>query len=201
VRDRDTERVENELRHRAKQALRKQLRSVRAALPASACESRSAEITTRVLALEELRAVETVLAFASIRNEVDTQALIDAFHTMGKRVALPRVVDRALTLHLVKQGEELRAGAFSVPEPPADAPPIPAGEVDFALIPALAVDPRGYRIGYGGGYYDRLLPQLRNALSCALVYDFQLVAEIPELPFDVTVDLIVTDAQVIRPVV
>ena len=66
---------------------------------------------------------------------------------------------------------------------------------------ALAVDPRGYRIGYGGGYYDRLLPQLQNALSCAVVYDFQLVAEVPELPFDVTVDLIVTDAQVIRPVV
>lgn len=201
MRDRDTERVESELRHRAKQALRKQLRSVRAALPASACESRSAAITSRVLALEELRAVETVLAFASIGNEVRTQALIDAFHAEGKRVALPRVVDRALTLHLAKQGQELRAGAFSVPEPPADAPPIPAGEVDFALIPALAVDPRGYRIGYGGGYYDRLLPQLQNALSCAVVYDFQLVAEVPELPFDVTVDLIVTDAQVIRPVV
>jgi 5-formyltetrahydrofolate cyclo-ligase len=177
------------------------MRAVRAALPASACETRSAQVVTRVLALEELQKAETILAFASIRNEVRTHALIDALHTQGKRVLLPRVADRGLTLHLATQGAELPSGAFSVPEPPSGAPRVSADEVDFALIPALAVDPRGYRIGYGGGYYDRLVPQLRNAITCALVYDFQLVAEVPELPFDEAVDLIVTDAQVIRPVV
>ena len=62
----------------------------------------------------------------------------------------------------------------------------------------MAVDPRGYRIGYGGGYYDRLLPQLDNARSCALAFDFQLIVEVPELPIDVPVDIVVTDERVIE---
>lgn len=69
------------------------------------------------------------------------------------------------------------------------------------MIPALAVDPRGYRIGYGGGYYDKLIPALHSARTCAVAYDFQLIAEVLELPFDVAVDLIVTDARVMRAVV
>jgi 5-formyltetrahydrofolate cyclo-ligase len=127
--------------------------------------------------------------------------MVEAMHDSGKRVALPRVVDDALVLHLVERDTELVEGAFSVPEPPRDAPRLQPSDVDFALIPALAVDPRGHRIGYGGGYYDRLLPALPTATTCALAYDFQLIAEVPAAPFDVAVDLIVTDARVIRPVV
>ena len=89
-------------------------------------------------------------------------------------------------------------GVFSVPEPPEDAARLLPKEVDFALVPALALDPRGYRIGYGGGYYDRLLPKLSQARTCAVAFDFQLIAEVPELPFDVAVDLVVTDERVIR---
>ena len=65
----------------------------------------------------------------------------------------------------------------------------------------MAVDSRGYRIGYGGGYYDRLIPRLKRACTCAVAYDFQLISEVPELPFDVAVNLVVTDARVIRAVV
>jgi 5-formyltetrahydrofolate cyclo-ligase len=85
-----------------------------------------------------------------------------------------------------------------VPEPPETATRVQPDEVDFALVPALAVDPRGYRIGYGGGYYDKLIPRLGHACTCALAYDFQLIAEVPDLPFDVAVDLVVTDERVIR---
>ena len=195
------ERAEHELRRRAKLSLRNQLRTVRAALPASACDARSAEIAKRVLALPELERATTVLAFASIRNEVRTRPIIEAMHSAGKRVVLPRVVEDGLVLHLVEPGDEFVDGAFSVPEPRREAPQIEPSEVEFALVPALAVDPRGYRIGYGGGYYDKLLPALRGARTCVLAYDFQLVAEVPELPFDAAVDLVVTDARVIRAVV
>lgn len=197
----DAERAEQELRQRAKLALRNQMRAVRAALPASACDARSEEIAKRVLGLPELEVATTILAFASIRNEVRTQPIIEAIGRAGKRVALPRVVEEGLVLHLVEPDTELVDGAFSVPEPPEDTPGIKPSDVDFALVPALAVDPRGHRIGYGGGYYDKLLPTLRPASCCAVAYDFQLIAEVPERPFDVAVDLIVTDARVIRPVV
>ena len=195
----DSSHADIEIRHRAKQALRMQLRAVRSALPESACHSRSSEIATRVLTLPELVNARTVLAFASIRNEVRTREIMNAAWADGKRVALPRVVGDVLALHIVEADTVMIEGAFSVPEPDAAAPQLEPSEVDFALVPALAVDPRGFRIGYGGGYYDKLLPLLDRACSCAVAYDFQLVPEVPELPFDATVDLVVTDARVIRP--
>jgi 5-formyltetrahydrofolate cyclo-ligase len=194
----ETEHAESQIRQRAKLALRGQMRAVREALPTSACEARSVEITKRLTALGELERAKTILAFASIRNEVRTRPSMEAAWAAGKRVALPRVVGDELRLHLVDAATVLVEGAFSVPEPPEDATQLDPHDVDFALVPALAIDARGYRIGYGGGYYDRLIPQLDRACTCALAYDFQLIAEVPALPFDVAVDLVVTDERVIR---
>lgn len=171
---------------------------VRNALPQSACELRSLEIQKRLSDLAELRRAATVLAFASIRKEVRTQAIIEQAWSAGKRIALPRVHGDELRLHLIDSESRLAPGAFSVPEPTEDDENIEPGDIDFALVPALAVDPRGYRIGYGGGYYDRLIPRLSNACTCAVAYDFQLISEVPEQPFDVSVDLVVTDSRVIH---
>ena len=194
----ETEHAQSLLRQRAKLALRNRMRMVREAIPSSACEARSAEIAKRLLLLEEFDRASTVLAFAPIRNEVRTRSSMQAAWAAGKHVALPRVVEDELTLRQVDGHTVLIEGAFGVSEPPEDTPSVEASEVDFALVPALAVDPRGYRIGYGGGYYDRLIPQLRNARTCVVAYDFQLISEVPELPFDVAVDLVVTDERVIR---
>lgn len=194
----ETEHAQSLLRQRAKLALRNRMRMVREAIPSSACEARSAEIAKRLLLLEEFDRASTVLAFAPIRNEVRTRSSMQAAWAAGKHVALPRVVEDELTLRRVDGHTVLIEGAFGVSEPPEDTPSVEASEVDFALVPALAVDPRGYRIGYGGGYYDRLIPQLRNARTCVVAYDFQLISEVPELPFDVAVDLVVTDERVIR---
>lgn len=195
---RETEPADQQLRQRAKQALRNQMRMVRGALPQSACEARSAEIRKRLFDVAELERAATVLAFASIRNEVRTRPILEHAWSMGKRVALPRVHEDELRLHLIDSQTPLAPGAFSVPEPADNAASIEPGEVDFALIPALALDPRGHRIGYGGGYYDRLIPRLSKACTCAVAYDFQLISEVPELPFDVSVDLVITDARAIR---
>ena len=194
----ETEHAESMLRQRAKLALRNRMRAVRQALPESACDARSSAITKRLLALPEVDGAETILAFASIRNEVRTRASMAAAWAAGKRVVLPRVAGDELQLCLVDSETVLVEGAFSVPEPPETSAIVPPSQVDVALVPALAVDPRGYRIGYGGGYYDKLIPQLRRACTCAVAYDFQLIAEVPELPFDVAVDVVVTDRRVIR---
>jgi 5-formyltetrahydrofolate cyclo-ligase len=194
----EAEHAELLLRQRAKQALRKQMRMVRDALPESACEARSAAIHQHLVDLAELEQAGTVLAFASIRSEVRTRPIIEESWSIGKRVALPRVDGDELCLHLIDSQTALSEGAFSVPEPAADAVVIEPGEIDFALIPALAFDPRGYRIGYGGGYYDRLIPRLSKACTCAVGYDFQLISEVPEQPFDVSVNLVITDSRVIH---
>jgi 5-formyltetrahydrofolate cyclo-ligase len=194
----ETEHAESQLRQRAKLVLRNRMRAVREALPDSACDARSSEITQRLCSLAEFERASTVLAFASIRNEVRMRPSMQAAWAAGKRVALPRVVGDELRLYLVDSETVLVEGAFSVPEPPEAAAQVEPDEVDFALVPALAVDPRGYRIGYGGGYYDKLIPRLQDARTCAVAYDFQLISEVPELPFDVAVDLVVTDERVIR---
>lgn len=193
--DHDREVVERELRRRAKLAIRKKMRGVRAALPAAAIEARSTKVRERVLALTSFVEAATVLSFAALEHEVATAPLLDSLAQQGKRIALPRVHDDALVLHEVSADTTLEPGAFSVPEPPADAPVVDPSSVEFALVPALAVDVRGFRIGYGGGYYDRLLPTLSGATTCAVAFDFQLVAEVPEFPFDVPVDWVVTDTR------
>ena len=195
--DHDREVVENELRRRAKQAIRKKMRAVRNALPDAARANRSEKLTARLLDLDALNDAATVLAFASLEHEVATAPLIDALLTRGKQVVLPRVSGDDLVLHAIDAETPLAEGAFSVPEPPEDAPLVEPSAVDFALVPALAVDLRGFRIGYGGGYYDRLLPKLPEATTCAVAFDFQLVAEVPDFPFDVAVDWVVTDARAI----
>lgn len=190
-----TDEYEAFIRSRVKQELRQRMRAVRGALPASACESRSERIAARVLALSEYERATTVLGFASIRKEVRTARILENAWTSRKQVALPRVVDQGLILHRVTAETELTEGAFGVPEPRENAPRIEPQEIDFAIVPALAVDLRGHRIGYGGGYYDRLLPLLTEAVTCAIAFDFQLISEAPDQPNDVPVDMIVTDTR------
>lgn len=189
---------DRELRVRVKRVLRQQMRAVRNALPVAAREARSQRIAERVVELPEFEAARTVVAFASTGSEVQTRAVIESVWSRDRKLALPRVTGDALSLREVTPQTELQPGAFGVVEPPEDSPSVKPLDVDFALVPALAVDPRGFRLGYGRGFYDRLLPLLEGACTCVVAYDFQLLAEIPELPFDASVDLIVTDERVIR---
>lgn len=192
---------EEVLRHRVKGELRKQMRAIRRALPVEARARRAAEITRRVLDREEFLVAGCLLSFVPLRTEVDTAAIVDAARARGARIVLPRVDVEAdaLVLHDHLPGAALEEGGFGVPEPLPTAPRVDPADVDFVLVPALAIDPRGHRIGYGKGFYDRLLPMLSpHATRCALAFDFQLIAEIPITPGDEPVDLVITDTRVLE---
>ncbi len=191
---------ERYLRQRVKEELRRRIRAVRGALPASARAARSARVAERVLALPEVAEARCVAGFVAIRGEVDPRAILQALAEAGARVCLPRVDPErgTLTLHEWAPGAALRPGAFGVPEPPADAPDVSPQDVDLAIVPGLAFDPRGHRVGYGKGYYDRLLAAMPSARTVAVGYDFQLVPEVPNLPHDVPVAAVVTDARTLR---
>lgn len=176
------------------------MRAVRKGIPREARAERSRKLGERALGLPELAAPKVVAAFVAIRGEVNLAPMLAELRARGATIALPRV-DReaqAIVLHAHAHGDPLEESGFGVPEPAPDAPPVALGEVDLVLVPGLAFDPRGYRIGYGKGYYDQLLPTLPNAFRLAVGYDFQLVAEVPELPHDVPVNAIVTDTRVLR---
>jgi 5-formyltetrahydrofolate cyclo-ligase len=202
-RDGDAASAEDVLRQRVKIELRKRMRGLRKALPASACAARSARIAEGLRALDAIARARRVALFWPIeeRHEVDLRELDATLRAGGVRVAYP-AVDRetgAMAFRFVDDPASMVEQGSGFREPPPDAPEaVPGGRdaLDAIVVPALAVDPRGHRIGYGAGYYDRALPaHAPPAIAVAVAFDFQLVAEIGALPTDVPVAWIVTDAR------
>lgn len=188
------------LRARVKAELRKRMRSLRKALPASACAERSARIVERLANLEPLVQARAVCLFWPIedRHEVDLRGLDARLRARGVRIAYPGMDPDtgAMTFRFVADAEAMVEHGFGFREPSPEAPEGPATGLDVIVVPALAIDPRGHRIGYGAGYYDRVLPHFAPpAVTVAVAFDFQLVAETPNSALDVPVGWIATDAR------
>ena len=191
-----------ELAQAAKQELRKRMRALRAAYPASALQLRSRNIVERSLALPQFANAPSVALFFPLleRQEVDLRALDGEARRQGKRVYYPFLEQRgdvSMTgLRLTSKLEDLAERGQRFLEPPADAPVATRGDVELMFVPALAVAPSGHRLGYGMGFYDALLPDFRPpALAVAVAYDFQLLVELPSLGHDVPCDAVVTDSR------
>lgn len=188
------------LRARIKQEIRTRRLAVRKALPREARWQRSEAICERLTALPEWSAAGTVLAFVSMRTEVQTAPAVERAWAEGKRVATTRMNPTFddVELRTWCHGDELEESGMMFMQPLSTTPVVPEDEVDLVIVPALAVDARGHRIGFGKGFYDRLLPRLARAVRVAVVFDFEIIAEVPERAGDERVDVIVTDAQLIR---
>jgi len=133
--------------------------------------------------------------YAALPGEADPRLLLKRLEEKGYAIALPRVVakDAPLSFHLWHDGQPLAPGAFGVPEP---SPDWPAVAPRVLLVPLLAFDRRGHRLGYGGGYYDRTLAALRAKaalLAIGIAYAGQEVAALPAQPHDQRLDGILTE--------
>lgn len=189
---------EDQLRRRVKAELRTRMRQVRRTIPAEARSERSAKIWERVLARPEWANAKTVMLFVSMRTEVETAAAAAAAWAAGKRVAAPRMIETGLEIREWRAEDvPVESGNMRVPEPPEHAPLIEPADVDLVIVPALALDERGARIGYGAGLYDGLLPRLSRAVRMAIAFDFQLVAEVPETDGDERMHVVITDQRAI----
>ncbi len=145
----------------------------------------------------------TVLLYVSaFPEEIRTAPFLSLAYRAGKRVILPRVdrSDHRLRLHPVSDPErELAPGVLGILEPHADLPEVAPSAVDWALVPGVGFDDRGYRLGRGAGHYDRLLPQMRSDCLCwALCLSCQLVPGLPVEPHDVPVDGVTSPDRTIR---
>ena len=182
----------------AKKALRQQVRAGRDAIPPAERARRSLAIAERVLALAEISAAETVMAFASFGSEVDTRPLLERLAAEGRTVLLPRVEEREIVPVRWTPGMPLWRSAFGIDEPKGE-PVDPAG-IDLVITPGVAFDRSGRRTGYGGGFYDRLFGRLRPGVPrIAVAFGIQIVDEVPSGGADRAVDAIVTESEVIRP--
>ncbi len=134
----------------------------------------------------------TILTYLHFRQEPNLDPL---FNLRDYRWAIPRCVENDLSWHFWQSGDALVKGAFGIREPLASAPICAPDTVDLILVPAVACDRRGYRLGYGGGFYDRLFeqPQWREIPKVGIIFDFAFVSEVPADPWDVPLDGVCTD--------
>jgi 5-formyltetrahydrofolate cyclo-ligase len=186
----------------AKRALRAQARVRRAEAHAARRDHAAKAVCARVLALRPDWRGRVVAVYWPMRDELDVRPLIDALVQAGAVAALPAIVARdwPLACRRFAPGDALVPGAFGTHEPPAEAPEV-APEV--LVVPLLGFDRAGYRLGYGGGYYDRTLAALRAAdarvKAVGAAYGEQEFAAIPHHDGDQRLDLIVTDREAIAP--
>jgi 5-formyltetrahydrofolate cyclo-ligase len=136
-----------------------------------------------------------VFAFASLPDEVDSTPLLRSILARGKQLVLPRVQQSHGTLELIAVPDlaDLQPGAFGVREPRAGTP-VALSAVDIALVPGLAFDPHGSRLGRGAGFYDRCLAARPDLLACGLAFALQVVPRVPTYATDRAVQWLATDA-------
>lgn len=192
--------AEDELRVKVKAELRKRLRGVRKTLPPEAATERSSKIIATLEQHPAVVAAKRVALFWPIeaRKEVDLRPLDRSLRARGVAIAYPAIDPdtNEMTFRLTA-ADRLEERGFGFAEPAADAPD--AAPLDVVVVPAIALDPSGHRIGYGAGYYDRTLPKYAPpAVTIGVAYDWQLVAEVPFTEHDVRVQWVVTDTRTIE---
>jgi 5-formyltetrahydrofolate cyclo-ligase len=183
-----------------KQRIREETLLLRDSHPKEERERKDAKIRKLLLSLPEFRRAKRILFYVSVRSEVDTRAMISESMRMGKKVAVPitEAETRSLSIsELDETNKDMEPGAFEIPEP--SYPIIISPEsIDLMVIPGVAFDRSGNRIGYGMGFYDRFLSDLRKDIPrIALAYGFQIVSGIPGYSGDVRMHKIVTESGVI----
>lgn len=174
----------------AKAALRTVFLRRRAALPERERRLKSASAGALVLGLPAYRSARCLLAYRPLGAELDPGVVVEHAVACGKAVYYPRVVDTALEFEAASPGRERRerealaGAALSSPS--------------LVLVPGLAFDCRGVRLGRGGGHYDRALDRLPGVLRVGLAFDEQVVPELPREPWDILMDCVVTESRVLR---
>lgn len=184
-----------------KQLLRQQIRAQRVNLEDR--ELRSEQIQRTAWNLLQIQSARSVMVYVSYRSEVQTGSLISHLLEAGKTVVVPWCSAEELNLFRLESLEELRPGAYGIPEPShelkQDSDRIGrAEELDVVLVPGIAFDRAGHRLGQGRGYYDRLLDEVRDeCVLIGLAFDIQIVEEVPVEAHDVALNLIVTESEII----
>ncbi len=143
---------------------------------------------------------EVVALYSAIHNEIGTDLLMaEAIHA-GKTVLFPAVTGDGIEFRKISDPAEMLFGSFGICEPPSSSQIFPPEVIDFILVPGVAFDMAGRRIGYGKGYYDRTLHSLEGSGRLAgFCYDFQLLESIAGAPHDVQMDMVITDQRVVNP--
>lgn len=181
----------------AKRRLRHRMTTARQGLTTAAAAGLSRSACARLVSLPAFGAAPHIVAYSPAGNEIDPGELVEAAQLAGQPVYYPRRTGTSLEFLRADQ-KTLRPGPGGILEPTNGEPlPESAAGVLF-LVPGVAFDPRGVRLGRGAGCYDRALARFADARLLGLAYDFQVVPSLPEAPWDVRMHAVVTDARLLE---
>jgi 5-formyltetrahydrofolate cyclo-ligase len=183
-----------------KAALRKETRAALQKISPAVRLVASAQIRTRLKEQSIWQSAASILFFASLPDEVDVWPLLEETLAGGKIAALPRY-DSANNDYIACRVQSLQTeigpGQFGIREPKAGCPEIPLERLGLILVPGVAFDLRGGRLGRGRGFYDRLLPEIRG-IKYGVAFDEQIVKEVPAGTLDVRMDFILTPTRLVK---
>ena len=170
-----------------KAALRKQIREKKRAMTEVQIVEASARLGALFAASEAYQKAESIYGYLPYNQEVRTVPMLERAIRDGKRVAVPKCYGDEMRFIWMEDLSRVEKGYAGIPEPIEDGP-VADDETALVLMPGLAFDPQGHRIGYGGGFYDRFLADEPGHPTLALCYDFQMLPELETEEFDIPVD-------------
>jgi 5-formyltetrahydrofolate cyclo-ligase len=176
-----------------KSVLRREILHQRQSLSPAEWQAKSNQISDRLKSIPLFQEAQTVFAYFSFRQEPDLSPLF----SLDKIWAFPRCVGKSLVWHSWQPETELNIGKYGIQEPLDTAPMIEPASADLILVPTVACDDQGYRLGYGGGFYDRLLSRDRtlNIPTIGIIFDFAYGIQLPTDPWDMKLKFSCTETK------
>ena len=182
-----------------KKEIREQMRKIRREMPPETAAKKDRAIYDRLVSMEQYRRAKTIVVYVSKELEVDTRRLMKKAWEDGKKGAAPRCVEntRTMNMHLIESMDDLKDGAYGILEPDASLPVLQNTSDAVCIVPAFCNDYRGYRVGYGGGYYDRYLSGFEG-VKIGVNYSDCVRPRLMGGRYDVPIDILVTDRYIRR---
>ncbi len=184
-----------------KKQARQEIRRRLAKLDPETIQARSRRICRIVSELGEFREADPIMLYMATADEVQTAPLAEAAFSAGKTVLVPKVDWSARIMHAIEirhWQDGIVTGRYGLPEPELGEP-VAIDRIAFVVVPAMAFDLEGRRLGRGGGFYDRFLSQRGfDALTCGVALEEQILPALPSEPHDVPVDMVVTESRILR---
>ena len=172
-----------------KKELRNKIREQKRAMTPQQIESASQKLVELFLATEQYRQAKTIYGYLPYNQEVRTVPLLEQALADGKKVAVPKIYGDEMRFIYLPDLNRVEKGYSGIPEPIEDGP-LGDDPTALVLMPGMAFDEEGHRIGYGGGFYDKFLAKEPDHPTVALCYEFQIVKDLPTEEFDIPVDLV-----------
>lgn len=154
-------------------------------------EQKSNTICNTLIKMKEYKNASIIYCYMDFRNEVFTRKIMKDAWKAGKKIAVPKVMQSEMNFYYIESVEDLELGYFGIREPKTRKPA--NGEKGLIIVPGVAFGQKGYRIGYGKGFYDRYLNKHPILRKIAVAFELQIVSEIPYDTHDITMDMIITE--------